>query len=314
MKRYIHRPDYFLFGTVYDAITQTVHVSPGHISFNDSSSSHYKTHVLHITNGAEYHVSYYLTNNVSLGILPYNLAKYGYAYSEPINYTIASAKLRFSKKFIKLSPGKSMKIKVTVIPPDTDPKQHIMYGGYIQLKSGNHSRTHDLSVPYFGVSGKQKDLPVLDSSTPFIVDGVNSTIIYSASDTLVFNQSSTNDQPAPQLAIRFLTGTRRVLYELVDVINRTVTGYVFPPSSYLPRNTLGIGTTVYLHPLQGIYYATTTTPWPSSSDSLVDDEDHAFLIPAGTYRIRIRALHLFGNPNDPNDYESRETGNIQIIE
>ncbi|SAM04891.1 hypothetical protein [Absidia glauca] len=303
---------------VYDAITQTVHVSPGYISFNDTSSTQYKTHTLHITNDGEEHVSYHLFNNVSLGILPYNLAKNGYAYSEPINYTIAPAKLRFSKKFIKLSPGKSIKIKVTVIPPDTDPKQHVMYGGYIQLKSGNHSGTLDLSVPYFGVSGKQKDLPVLDSSTPFILDGVDSTIIYGTNDTLVFNQSSINDQPAPQLAIRFLTGTRRVLYELVDIINRTVIGYVLPPSSYLPRNTLGIGTKVYIHPLQGVYYATTRAPSsPSSFDDdndNDDDNDHALLIPPGTYRIRIRALHLFGNPNDSNDYELRETGNIQIVE
>ncbi|KAI8334656.1 peptidase S8/S53 domain-containing protein [Chlamydoabsidia padenii] len=290
---------------VYDAITQTIHISPGHLSFNDTSSTKYKTHTLHITNNGDVPVSYHVINNVSFSILPYNLTENGYTYLENISYTTASAKLRFSKRKLKLGPGTSLQIMVTVVPPDTNPKHHVMYGGFIQFRSMNHKVAQDLSVPYFGVVGKQKDLPVIEHNTPFITDG---RYIYGENDTFVFSRRKINDDPTPQLALQFLTGTRLVNYELVDMTTKLVLGHAFLPSSYLPRSTFGTGMQLYYQPLRDTYY-----PASSSINGTID-EDHILPIPLGTYRICVKALYIFGNPGNSNDYHIRESGNIQIVE
>ncbi|KAJ8663400.1 hypothetical protein O0I10_000639 [Lichtheimia ornata] len=62
-------------------------------------------------------------------------ASNGYIFSEPVTYIDnAKASIRFSQKTIKLAPGKSATIEVTLTPPKTNPYDHIVYGAYIQFK------------------------------------------------------------------------------------------------------------------------------------------------------------------------------------
>ncbi|CAO3589594.1 unnamed protein product [Absidia cylindrospora] len=297
---------------VYDTITQKVHVSPGSISFNDTASNNYKTHTLTIMNYGDTLVSYQISNNATLAILPYDVAEDGYTYLEPINYTSATAKLRLSKKSIKVAPGKSIQVKVTVIPPDVDPKKHIMYGGYVQFKSRNHKSSHDISVPYFGLVGKQKDLPVFDLNTPFITSD-NSTVVYDKHDTLTIQRSNNDTDLAPQLSFRLLTGTRLVKVELLEHGSGKVIGDIAPPLTYLPRNTLTTKQLIYSLILDGYYYPKGNNTNAEKADNK-DDDDNGVYIPLGTYKIRVQALHLFGDPQKSDDFQAWESGSIKIVE
>lgn len=267
-------------------------------------------------------VSYQVSNNASLAILPYDVAEEGYTYLEPLNYTSAAANLRFSKKSIKVAPGKSIQVKVTVIPPKVDPRKHIMYGGYVQFKSSNRKTNYDISVPYFGLVGKQKDLPVFDVDTPYITSN-NATIIYDKNDTLTIHRSNNDTDKAPQLSFRLLTGTRLVKFELLELASGKVIGDIFPPLTYLPRNTLTTERLINSLPLGGHYLPAAaaaaeksnfTKPETSNNDEDDDDDYDSAPIPIGSYKIRVRALHLFGDPQKSTDFQAWESGTIKVVE
>lgn len=143
---------------LYDTITQGVHVSPSQISFNDTASRDYKTQTINITNTGKDIVQFDVLNEVGVslsidasrddGIDPFG--------QEQVN---APAKLTFSKKTMKLSPGASQEIKVTVTPPKGDQKNHIFYGGYVHLASKQKKNNVDVRVPYIGVNNDMRKIP-----------------------------------------------------------------------------------------------------------------------------------------------------------
>ncbi|CAO3613677.1 unnamed protein product [Cunninghamella blakesleeana] len=283
---------------LYDIIKQKVHITPGQISFNDTSSTKYKTHTLTLTNKGKQTVSYQIYNNASLAVNPYDRKKSGYTYTEPITYTKDTAKLRLSKKTIKVAPGKSVKVKVSVIPPKTDPKDHIMYGGYVQFKSSNPKNALDLTVPYFGVVGKQADLPIFDSDEgfPFLSDDAKGSNKYEEKDTFVLSRSKKN---YAYLLTRFISATRILERELVDVKTGKVLGSALRPLEYVPRNTLSPDNLYNPYVWTGTYYPTAKTLQPVAA-------------PQGTYQIRFRALKMFGNPKKKSDYITWTSPKIKI--
>ncbi|KAG2201320.1 hypothetical protein INT47_001408 [Mucor saturninus] len=146
---------------VYDAITQVTHITPAQISFNDTSSTDYKTQTLTITNNGLHELTYRIFNNVSVTITPYNRAYTGYSLLlNPPSVTSMSATLDISEEEVQLGPGQSKTISVTVQPPNADPLDHVMYGGFIQFYPINSQQAKALHVPYFGVVGVQRDIPV----------------------------------------------------------------------------------------------------------------------------------------------------------
>ncbi|CAO3613681.1 unnamed protein product [Cunninghamella blakesleeana] len=283
---------------VYDTIKQQVHITPGQISFNDTSSTKYKTHTLTIINNGKNTVSYQIFNNVSLAVQPYDLKKTGYSYIEPIGYTKDAATLRISKKNIKVAPGKSVKVKITVIPPKTNPKEHIMYGGYVQFKSSNKKSSLDITVPYFGVVGHQKDLPIFDKENgfPYFSTKDDGSTTISKNQTAVISHKK---KDVIYLLTRFVSPTAIFERELINLKTGKVIGQALQVNTYLPRNTLDAGDIFIPEAWDGTYYPTTKSVKPVG-------------VPNGTYQIRVKALKLFGNPKKKSDYETWLSPKIQI--
>ncbi|KAI8334655.1 peptidase S8/S53 domain-containing protein [Chlamydoabsidia padenii] len=285
---------------VYDTLQQHTHITPGQVSFNDTSSNQRKSKTFTIKNYGSKTVSYHISNNVSLSIAPYDLASTGYTYIQPVNYTHSAAKLRISKKSIKLAPGKSIHIKVSVIPPHTDPKQHIMYGGYIQFKSSNKENGLDLSIPYFGVVGRQVDLPIFDRDFPYLSDDSTGRVAYEANETLILHRH--NKTSSAYVVTRYITPTALLQTDLIDVKTSKVFGKALPDQTYVPRNTLNPGEQAQIIKWNGTY--------------LPDSDDHSSLkgipVPEGTYALRMKALHVFGNPDNEDDFDSWTSSHIKI--
>ncbi|KAI8374401.1 peptidase S8/S53 domain-containing protein [Radiomyces spectabilis] len=283
---------------IYDAIKQDVHISPAQISFNDTSSSRYKTHTLTITNHGHSTITYQVINNVSTAIAPYDLKKSGYAPVEPTVNVKAAAKLRVSSNHIRVPPRSSKKVRVTVIPPRTDPKEHIMYGGFVQFKAlHNRHNNKDITVPYFGVVGDQRELPIFDDS-PYLSD-ITGSNIYGKNETFVFDPKDENT--TPYILFRLLTPTARIDAELLDHKNKVI-GYAFNGLEYLPRNTMNPENYMNVIGWSGTY----VPKHPSNAPFAVP-------VPPGTYRFRWRALKLLGNPHKHRDYEVWESGPIKVV-
>ncbi|KAG0175418.1 hypothetical protein DFQ28_000054 [Apophysomyces sp. BC1034] len=283
---------------VYDAITSKVHVSPGQISFNDTSSHKYKTHILRATNYGDKTVTYDIVNKVTLTLAPYNISQTGYSPTEPANFVEkGSADLRFCKTTIRIAPGKTKTVKVTVLLPKTDPKEHLMYGGYIQLKARHKAK--DINVPYFGSAGRMRDLPVFDKTSPPYLTDQNSTQLYYKNETYVYQRK--NQDTLPVLSFRLLTGTRQVNAELVDAKSGHVVGEAFPPFTDMSRN--------YRQP----DYLFTQTPWNGTfAASPTKSKVFKTQVNVGTYVFRLKALKLFGDPDNSKDWETQETGPIRV--
>ncbi|CAO3643927.1 unnamed protein product [Cunninghamella echinulata] len=297
---------------IYDTITQKIHITPGQISFNDTSSNRYKKHILTLTNHGDQIVAYRPINNVSLSVKPYDLATSGYTFTEPIGYTNEAAKLRFSKTNIRLSPGQSVKIAVTVIPPKTNPKEHIMYGGYIQFKSSNTNAALDVTVPYFGIVGKQKELPIFETKP----NGIYLSASSDGSNKIEKQQMYTlQQQPASPpdnknkdeqtismvyLIYRLLTGTAKLTIEIVNTSTNKVIGYAAPPFSNVPRNSLASDRAAYSQMWDGTYL--------TDVDTLKTKP-----VPKGIYVLQVKALRQFGNLNNRKDYETWISPRLRVV-
>ncbi|KAI8647639.1 peptidase S8/S53 domain-containing protein [Parasitella parasitica] len=282
---------------VYDAITQKTHISPAQISFNDTATTKYRTQTITVVNHGSTTIQYEVVNEVATGISPYDVKVYGYTPIEPAANSVAAAKLRFSKKQFTLAPGKSQEIRVTVTPPKTNPKDHIFYGGFIRVKSKQSTKGKDLKVPYFGVAGKQKELPIFDTDFPTIIDAKNTE--YGKNDTFTFDRS--NSTNAPISVIRLLTPSPQIKADLMDYKTSKVLGQFLTGLDYVGRNFLARDQVYYQYVWDGTYVPASISQAPLPI-AAVD----------GTYRFRFAALKLLGNPNDKKDWESWTSGPIVV--
>ncbi|KAK4517454.1 Transmembrane osmosensor [Mucor velutinosus] len=282
---------------VYDTITQKTHISPAQISFNDTATTKYRTQTITVTNHGSTTIQYEVVNDVATGVAPYDVKASGYTPLEPAGNTVAAAKLRFSKKTFKLAPGKSQKIKVTVTPPKTNPKDHIFYGGFIHIKSKQQSKGKDLKVPYFGVVGKQKELPIFDTGFPTIIDQKSKE--YGQKDTFTFDRSVANS--APISVLRLLTPSPKINAELLDAKTNKVLGQFVTGLNYVGRNFL-TGDQVYTQiAWDGTYVPASISHAPLPIAAV-----------EGTYKFRFTALKLLGNPKEKKDWESWTSGPIVV--
>ncbi|KAI9499345.1 peptidase S8/S53 domain-containing protein [Zychaea mexicana] len=291
---------------VYDAISQKTHVSPGSISFNDTANLQ-KTHKLTVTNNGDSIVSYEIVNKVSVSIAPYNDSSN--IFSEPATMISgSSARLRFSRKMVKISPGATTNITLTVMPPDTDPKLHIMYGGYVELKS-KVSYHKDITVPYIGIVGNQRDLPVFSDDSPAILD-FNLTTIYNETNTFVFKLKDNSTQPV--VAISMLSPSKLVLFRLYNE-KKEYLGYAMPPATNCVRSTNKSPLSV-AESWEGFYY----TALPPADDGYevktnTDAGASKKQVGPGRYRIGVEALKLLGDPQNPHDWEHWTSDAIQVV-
>ncbi|KAI8148994.1 peptidase S8/S53 domain-containing protein, partial [Fennellomyces sp. T-0311] len=274
---------------VYDAIYEKVHVSPGSIAFNDTANLR-RTQTFTITNNGDSIVSYEFTNKASVSINPYNISM-GYQFAEPCTLGADVARLRFSQKTIKIAPGASASISVTVIPPETDPKLHVMYGGYIELKNTVPNQK-DITLPYIGIVGNQRDLPIFGNDSPAITDSVDPNFAYTETYPLTYDRNDSRTQP--NIALSLITPSKLIEFPLYDHQGQEL-GLALAHSVYNPRATNEATYT---------YFSWDAT-YRSRSVGLVADKDKPTKteVAPGVYSIGVRALKLLGDINNPNDWE-----------
>ncbi|GAA5800629.1 hypothetical protein HPULCUR_006065 [Helicostylum pulchrum] len=295
---------------VYDTILETTHVTPSEISFNDTFTTDYRIKNLTITNYGLDSVCYGIFNNVSVSLSSYNRSALGYAYLGSTLKTFNYAKLEFSADQVFLLAGQSQTIQVSVHVPDTDPKDHIMYGGFIQFKSYNH--TKDLHVPYFGIVGSQRELPIIDKDGCKIQNNATNTT-YDISGSIVYDLTSSHRNPV-LIHLKLLAPTLVLKGELLNE-TRNILGYAFPPLAYLQRDF--VNDTSPRSPVvwSGQYFKTIPYDVLAYSEENIPEVPQELYIKVkpGNYSIKISALKQFGDMKNEQDWESFIIGPLIVI-
>lgn len=292
----------------FDAAFVTTELSIDNLSFNDTDNIVPEQNFTIINNGNTT-VTYTLRNSPAAAAYTFNSTGDIIPSIFPPNVvsdSSTSASIAFNiDNPLVLAPGARKDVQVTLTPPSLDASLLPVYSGYIVINGSDDSA---LSLPYLGVVGSLKSATVIDKSQSFLTDSVipaNATDIVPIAAGRAFTlppPGRSNDTQYdsktfnyPEM-VRFLAmGSPLVRYEVVPVA--------------VPANFTGVRD-AWLTPLRWrtrSYMA--GGPNKYDWDGRLSTEDYA---PAGTYRMRLRALKIFGDEENDADYEVYESPEFSI--
>lgn len=270
----------------YDAAHSTTILSVSSLAFNDTD---------HLVASAKFTIKNLGTNDVT-----YTLSNIGAATAYSLNadsvtphwfpneLTAEGASLSFSSDKITIPGGSEAVVAVAPIAPALDASRLPVYSGYITLNATNGE---SFSLPYLGLLGSLNKARVLGNNT-FFSDLTNHNPIL-ANQTFMFPKNGSIDfsynYPAFQALLALGTKVLRVdaipldpAVNTTDVAGVQIIGSIDSfPVTWMSRD--------------GYVYA-----WTGRL------EDGTF-VPAGGYKLLIRALRIFGDVSKADDYDSVES-------
>ncbi|KAI0577733.1 peptidase [Pyrenophora tritici-repentis] len=197
----------------------------------------------------------------------------------------AHATVHLSTYKTTVPAGGKCSVTVKVTPPLAHAANLPVYGGYIRLNASNGER---LSLPYQGVAADMSSLVVLNSTVSLKrslpsnenvpISPNNSTFVL----TRHVNDTSNDNDEAPFLTYQLNFGSPLVHVEIISVGN----------------HSCNLGDVKY-YPIDHYERTESTLLW---FGQLKDNSS----VPAGTYKMRVRAMHLFTTPKD-NKYAEMST-------
>ncbi|OBZ91183.1 Minor extracellular protease vpr, partial [Choanephora cucurbitarum] len=298
---------------------QQFHVTPAKLSFNDSAHFDSQKHTITIHNHHSHKtLTFHINHDPSLTVLGFSTEHNSSAPSEPIglyNHNNSVAAISFSKTTVTVPAGKSIDVKLQIKPPtDTfKPSLHAIYGGFVSVTTGNLKA----NVPYIGMIGNMFDLPILDrqaKSTSYAPFPFPSIGLSDGKTTLTGNQTvhveikhnkdKTFGSGGVFILARLLTGTPVLQFQVLNAKTNKIIGDIpmssdSTPRKWMSRNTISIteSSSVYY----SWYWSGEYVPRDSTLTSV--KQKKVKIVKSGQYRIKIRALRVFGNPEQKNDWE-----------
>lgn len=298
---------------------QVNHASPAQLSFNDTFTTDYKTQSITVFNNELLDVSYQLYNNASVSVEPIRKIPSGkYFNNHPAHTGHDVADMTFSENQIHVKAGENYTVQVTVHPPKTDPTLHIIYGGFIQfhptMKTNMSTKT--IHVPYFGIVGSQRDLPIFDSNYNKTIKNNGTDITYGLNETILYDYIPFLDGEDPtSLLIKFnlFSPTLTVKGELLNDRGEFL-GYPFQPMPYVQRDFYKDKKPRDPFVWNGQYFKTLPYDVLGYSEEAIPKipQDQYISTENGNYTIRISALKQFGDPDHIHDWESFDIGPIVV--
>lgn len=293
----------------FDAAYATTELSVSSLSFNDTD---------HIVREQQFSISNNANRSVTYTMRSVGAAT-GYALGNqsifpsdfPNELVAGSASMTFSvENPLVLAAGERKVVTVSCTPPANLLAQRLpVYSGYIVI---NGSDSSGLSIPYIGVVGSLKSATVMAKNASFLTSsrsGPNTTAV-AAGRTFMLpppgRSNNTQFQPNitdyPVLQFSMAMGSPLVR---VDVVPISV------PQTTNITETLGMSTLgdLWMTPLPYQARNTPDAPFTLNWDGRMSTGDYA---PAGTYKLAVRALKIFGNRDNASDYEVLETTEFGI--
>lgn len=287
----------------YDAAYTTSLLSVSSLSFNDTDnivpvqeftiSNTGKTSVIYTLGHVGAATGYTLPGGGSIFPAPFpNELHDDYATLEFVSGTT-----------LTLPAGQRKIVSVKATPPaGLDAKRLPVYSGYITI---NGSDSSSLSLPYLGVAGSLHSATVLDPALTYLSSSLDvGDAPVSANHSFLLpppghsndNQYSANSTDYPRLFINLALGSAVVRVDVVPTSSDAAT-----------TESLGLATIgdAYTTPLEYQPRGPQLQTW----DGRLASGEYA---PAGSYRLAVRALKIFGDRNSADDYELAETTEFSI--
>jgi hypothetical protein len=291
----------------YDAAFATTQLSTKGISFNDTDN--FRAATFTIRNMGSEAVIYEIGSSPALSMNTLSVASNS-PQAFPNAIVAATAELSFSKTVVRIPPRGRANITVEPsLPGAVGLMSGLLpvYSGYITI---NGSSGEDLAIPYLGVHGSMYYAEVMS-------DYASMGGIFPADEPSPHGHKTTFTVPYPSLGglplepgpevfdtypsatFQLNFGTRVLRADIIPlsanyslptttVLGRKIAGSVFGyPKEYQPR----IATYVYF-------------------SGMLDD---GTIVPEGDYGLSIRALKLFGDPEEPIDYEDLYMSNYTML-
>ncbi|GAA5939392.1 uncharacterized protein JCM15063_004509 [Sporobolomyces koalae] len=310
------------------AIARRTLISPSIIQLNDTAYLN-RTQPLTVTNKGDTPVTYNLQWTNAQGVATYNNGASNQIIPSTSPAAVSNAnalRVGFSSRTLTLAPGQTKTVSVTVYPPNllaSDINKFPFYSGWVNLNSPVTNESY--SVPFFGLSAKMIDMPILDTTD--VALGAYLPFIAAGEDIATGPATYTTDNP-PVLYFRLAAGTRRLAVDLVDAnidYNATVPSITNPAQRLVKRssNQLIARSTPANYADVETYGSIYYTPYAPARDYLVSYKPAPFSdyeIPVTTYtnsnnvnetvslntpyRVLIRALKITADPKPSSSYES----------
>ncbi|GAA5969904.1 hypothetical protein JCM21900_004187 [Sporobolomyces salmonicolor] len=176
---------------VDNALATGTIVSPFELALNDTAYFNAtQTITLRNTNG--YAMSYRFSSSTAqtLGVYDSNYATEVLPSTSPSAIPGGTSRVLFSTPLLVVPAGSSASLTVTILPPRLSRAMQArfpLFSGYIEIegRSLTGDEEEELSVPFFGLSARMSDMPVLDTTAtiyedvkyPFIVGGSAASIM-----------------------------------------------------------------------------------------------------------------------------------------
>ncbi|CAN8096671.1 unnamed protein product [Discula destructiva] len=293
-------------GTVqaFDAAYTMTELSVSSLSFNDSDNI-IREQEFSISNNGNQTATYTIRHTGAASAYTFNDSSiYPLAFPDGIVSEYASLTFDVDNPFT-IAAGERKIVKVNVAPPTGLDERYLpVYSGYIVI---NGSDSSALSVPYVGVFGSLGTTTVLDKNATYMTSSrrePNTTSIAAgrtftlpppgrSNDTLFL--PNITDYPALQYSLAMGSALVRV-----DVVPVSV-----PPNTNITE-TLGLRTLgdVWMTPMEYSPRNLADSPPTINWDGRMSTDEY---VPAGVYKMVVRALKIFGDRNDVNDYEVAES-------
>ncbi|EJP62369.1 serine endopeptidase [Beauveria bassiana ARSEF 2860] len=283
----------------YDAAYATTLVQPAGLNFNDTEHMPASLN-LTIKNIGNDAVTYSLSHVPAVTVYTFTEDGTTSSYPDMLDEIEAPASIALSDTTVTVAPGNSVNIQLSASAPNSlDASRMPLWSGWIAI---NGSDSSALSVPYQGFSGSIREHQVLPPDGASLIYG-NSSL--SEGTTVVLPAPGSLTESPLALNINTTLGTPLVHADVVPANNGT---------SYATNSTTPIGQ------IQGF-----PVPWrPSSLQNTSPDLlqfvrfdwngqlDTGSYVPEGYYKLVVRALRIFGNSSNEEDWDVSESPQFKI--
>ena len=219
----------------------------------------------------------------------------------------AGASLAFSGENITVPAGESVKVTVTPTPPsadEIDAGRLAVYSGFISLNGTNGDA---LSIPYVGVAGSMRSVPIFDNGAEATFmqywDAQHRLSPVPENTTYKFPEPEGDPTERPDRAVPYVsavlgrTAGTAALYGLVEALDADV-------------NT----TEVLGDKVVGVLPGFPKEFMPAGQDEVAFTGMLAdgTVVPAGRYQFVFKALKILGDRENVDDYETVRLGEFEL--
>ncbi|KAJ3490266.1 hypothetical protein NLG97_g5818 [Lecanicillium saksenae] len=270
-----------------DTLNSKTLIYPSSLSFNDTEHMNANIEV-HVTNSGNETVEYQLLARPAISV--YVLAK-GSPYPSwfPNEQTTASGILTSTLTEFTLAAGQTQILHVSAEPPSSvDTERLLLWSGFLYFRGSDSSM---VSIPYQGLAGSLRNATTLPSDGTSVSrsnDQSHKPVAANSEFVLPMPGSATTNDDIPLIIANLALGTTTITAEVIDGPSGSVVAEI--PGVPYHMITRGAGFGFYWDgELSNGYYAG-----------------------AGTYKVRVKALRIFGDASNSDDWDVSDTVPIKI--